>query len=157
MSLPSNWIQSDGKWYAPVREFTCPEHPYGPPDVDEYDPIATFALAILKSLTVHGYPELAADARRALGLCCAAHEWIETGEMREVGALELFMYSAMPAPIKFPPAVLAEWVNEIPWRSFAGEPVRIPIITSAKPQVDACPHCKRTCPDCLDNCERCNE
>lgn len=125
MSLPSDWIQSDGTWYTPVREFTCPDHPWGPPERQVSD-----AVVECVRFAVGEDMRFADAARVELGICCESHRWIDTGEMRKVSSFEHFMYSNIPPLVELHKteilkALIAD--NVLP-----GERVRIPIIRSGE-------------------------
>lgn len=130
--MPLDWVEREGKWFAPVRAFTCPFHPYGPPDVVEVpDSVRELVAALAEGSFVEGLedvPELLAAAKVELGLCCEGHEWRKTGELREVGAFELFVTELIDTRTAAYRSVILEEIARI--GRFDGDDVRIPIIRS---------------------------
>lgn len=129
-------VDDDGNIFTRVTEFTCPNHPHGPPDVDEDDPFVAVVIGLWHELdsaaaihTVSGVTEeVALDTRERLGLCCRGHRWRDTGELREVSALEIFMRLNMPAPVDLSKSVLLNELNRADLGTWQG--VRIPLILS---------------------------
>lgn len=132
---------------VPVRQWTCPHHPDGPPTLpaegyereeltleQAYDVKIVNGLTIALNHAMAGSPE--EDALRELGVCCIGHEWKTVGYTEQpIGSLEGMLVDMSSAILSMRPqrsVLLSELAHGA--KDLAGRVVSVPLVTEPDPE-----------------------